>query len=171
MLMLRGRYDDAAQPVRPGRRHWPRVAIIGHKFKANWGNSPSNGAICATAAHSFETALRLLGLRVPRNIVLVSLLLIWETLIQLLHSLLPALLLGRIKRPPSKNQQLSLRSGFSRLAHAYWFVCNKIPRLLGVHLRGLNLAERYQPSLVLGQAYSEHAPGMSLIGLYKRRVA
>ena len=35
----------------------------------------------------------------------------------------------------------------------------------------MNLAERYPPTLELAQAYSEHAPGMSLIGYYSRGIA
>ena len=51
---------------------------------------------------------------------------------------------------------------FSRLAHGYWFVRSKV-HVLWTHLRGMNLAERYKPTLELAQAYSEHAPAMSLI--------
>src|SRR5262249_55422381 len=39
------------------------------------------------------------------------------------------------------------------------------------HLRGMNLAERFAPTLELAQSYSEHAPAMSLIPWYGRGIA
>ncbi|MGB4737600.1 MAG: response regulator [Fuerstiella sp.] len=43
--------------------------------------------------------------------------------------------------------------------------------LLYVHLRGMNLAEKFVPTAELAQAYSEHAPAMSLIPLSRRGIA
>ena len=59
---------------------------------------------------------------------------------------------------------------FSRLAHGYWYVRGRF-QALWAHLRGMNLVERYPPTPELAQAYSEHAPGMSLIGYYSRGIA
>ncbi|MBM4090958.1 MAG: protein kinase, partial [Planctomycetes bacterium] len=168
VLMLRGQYDEAA-------RLFGRAAMLAEgrykraQVQGKLGELAFKRGDMESAALSFETALRLLGRRVPRNIVIVAIWLIWETFVQLWHTLCPTLLLGRIKRPLSKDQQLSLRL-FSRLAHAYWFARSKVP-VFWIHLRGLNLAERHPPSLELGQACSEHAPGMTLVGLYQRGVA
>src|SRR5262249_38282775 len=57
-----------------------------------------------------------------------------------------------------------------RLAYAYWFGRGRIPSLWA-HLREMNLAERYPPTLELAQAYSEHAPAMSLVGYFSRGMA
>ena len=40
--------------------------------------------------------------------------------------------------------------------------------MLWTHLRGMNLAETYAPTLELAQSYSEHAPAMSLLAWYRR---
>ena len=58
---------------------------------------------------------------------------------------------------------------FSRLGYSYWYVRGKF-QLLWAHFRGMNLAERYLPTLELAQAYSEHAPVMSVIGYYSRGI-
>ena len=57
-----------------------------------------------------------------------------------------------------------------RLGYAYWFARGRVPSLWA-HLRELNLAERYPASPELAQAYSEHAPAMSLIPYFRRGIA
>jgi tetratricopeptide (TPR) repeat protein len=47
-------------------------------------------------------------------------------------------------------------------------VCAQQNHVLWTHLRGMNLAERYPPTLELAQAYSEHAPAMTLIPYFGR---
>jgi len=89
--------------------------------------------------------------------------------VQFLHSLFPRLLVGRRSGEPSASERLIWRL-HSRLAYAYWYVRGKV-RVLHSHLRGLNLAEQYAPTPELAQAYSEHAPAMSLIPLSRRGIA
>ena len=60
---------------------------------------------------------------------------------------------------PSDAMVLSL---YSRVAHVYWYTRDKY-WTLWAHLRGLNLAENYEPTAHLAQCYSEHAPGMTLL--------
>ena len=57
----------------------------------------------------------------------------------------------------------------NRLSYAYWFGRGKIP-CLWAHLRGMNLAEHYPPTLELAQAYSIHAPAMSLVPYISRAI-
>src|SRR5439155_20193328 len=56
---------------------------------------------------------------------------------------------------------------YSRLAHCYWFRSGRVP-CGWAHLREMNLAERYPPSPELAQAYSEHAPGMTMVPYFRR---
>src|SRR5690606_12644805 len=105
---------------------------------------------------------------VPRTMPMFILLLLWETVVQTLHTLFPAIFVARRKKTPTQAQLLSWRL-FSRLAHGYWFVRSMV-HVLWTHLRGFNLAERYQPTLELAQAYSEHAPAMTLIPYYSRGI-
>jgi hypothetical protein len=55
----------------------------------------------------------------------------------------------------------------TRLAYAYWFERGRLA-ILWTNLKAMNLAERYPPSPELAQAYSIHAPAMTLLGWYRR---
>lgn len=92
-----------------------------------------------------------------------------EVAVQVFHSFLPKFFLARFKTEPSAESRLIWRL-HSRLAYAYWFVRSKL-EVLHSHLRGMNLAERHKPTAELAQAYSEHAPAMSLIPLSQRGIA
>src|SRR5262249_50202630 len=121
------------------------------------------------AGERIERALRLLGRHIPKHSVVFVALVLWEVLVQALHTLAPRLFLGRRKLEGAEREMIGLRL-YGRLAHLYWFYRGTFPALWA-HLRELNLAERYPPTLELAQAYSEHAPAMSLIPLYGRGIA
>jgi two-component system sensor kinase len=168
VLMLRGHYDEAAQLFRRG-------ALLGDddfqraKIQGKIGELDFKRGDIESATLAFENALRLLGKMVPRRAPLMLPWLVWEILIQILHSLLPKVLTHRRKRQPSPAELLAIRM-FSRLAYGYWFVRGEL-RSLWAHLRGMNLAERYPPTLELAQAHSEHGVAMSVFGYYKRGIA
>ena len=121
-----------------------------------------------TAKRHLEGALARLGRRIPRRPPVLLARLVWELLVQAMHSLLPWLSVGR--RSPERHEDdfLAMRL-YSRLAYLYWFHSGKIS-CAWAHLRGLNLAERYPPSAELGQAYSEHAPVMTMLPWYRRGI-
>ncbi len=121
-----------------------------------------------SATLAFEATLRLLGRSVPRHEWAFLPLVLWEIAVQALHTIFPKVFVHRRKRQPSPAELLAFRM-FSRLCHGYWFVRSQF-MFLWAHLRGLNLCERYGPTMELAQAYSEHAPGMSLIGYYSRGI-
>jgi signal transduction histidine kinase/DNA-binding response OmpR family regulator len=167
VLMLRGRYDEAADCFR-------RAAELGDgefakaKIQGKIGELAFKRGDMESATQAFESTLRLLGKHVPRRMPVFLLWLVWEVVIQTLHTLLPRVFVHRRKRQPTAADLLGFRM-FSRLAHGCWFVRDKY-QLLWAHLRGMNLAERYGPTAELAQAYSEHAPAMSVIGYYSRGV-
>ncbi len=168
VLMLRGNYPAAAEVFEQAAT----LAEGSHakaQIKGKQGELAFKRGDMEVATQSFEQALRCLGRYVPRSFIVVVLLFLWEAVVQILHTFLPSLLVSRRRRPPSAADLLSWRL-FSRLAHGYWFVRSKV-HVLWTHLRGMNLSERYQPTLELAQAYSEHAPAMSLLPLYARGVA
>ena len=121
------------------------------------------------AAESYEAALELLGNPVPKTVLSVNLRLVWEIFIQVRNSLFPTLFLHQIKRLPDDTERLSSRM-LSGLAHTYWYISSK-NRTLWAHFRGMNLCERFLPSLELANAYAEHAPCMSLAGLMNRALS
>lgn len=119
-----------------------------------------------TAAEQLETAVRRLGGSIPRRTVVLVLALVWEAAVQTWHTLTANRFIRRAQ--PDKRHQLRLRF-YSRLAYVYWFRHGRL-RCLWVHLKEMNLAERFGPSAVLAQAYSEHAPVMTTIPLYARGI-
>ncbi|MDP9101941.1 MAG: EAL domain-containing protein [Actinomycetota bacterium] len=119
-----------------------------------------------TARRHLEGAMAGLGRPVPRRAPTLVLALIWELLVQAVHTLLPRLTTGRRDRLRGDEDHLAMRI-YSRLAYLYWFHSGKVT-CGWAHLRGLNLAERYPPSAELGQAYSEHAPVMTMIPWFSR---
>ena len=115
-----------------------------------------------------EGALRQLGRRVPRRGWAFMGAALWEVLVQTVHSLAPSC----CRRRPLEGAERDLLAArlYSRLAYVYWFSAGRFPCAWS-HLRGMNLAERYHPSAELAQAWSEHAPVMTMIPWFGRGVA
>ena len=168
VLMLRGRYGEAQQFFEQASRA-ARGRYACARIRGKQGELAHKRGDMEAATLAFEAALRLLGRYVPRNRVTLSVLLAWEILIQTLHTFLPRWFVARRTASPCETELLGLRL-FSRLAHGYWFVRSK-SHVLWAHLRGMNFAERYAPTAELAQSYSEHAPAMSLVGLFSRGVS
>ena len=116
-----------------------------------------------------EGALRQLGGRVPRTSFGVLVSLLREVAVQIAHSLAPRLFLARRGLEGAERELLAVRI-YSRLAYVYWFHSGKL-RCGWAHLREMNLAERYPPTLELAQAYSEHAPVMTMVPWYERGIS
>ena len=117
------------------------------------------------AATEYEQALAMTGIRVPSNTITMLIGLIYQTICQLVHTLVPANWIAR-NGPPSDLDCLRLQT-LSRLSHVYWFSRHKL-WTLGNHLRSLNMAERFAPSATLAAVYSEHGPVMSLLRWFTR---
>jgi diguanylate cyclase (GGDEF)-like protein/PAS domain S-box-containing protein len=122
----------------------------------------------AVARQHLERALRDLGGRVPRPGIGMVVAAVKEVLVQAFHTLLPSLFLGRRRGddPRAEREFLAIRL-YSRLAYVYWFCAGKVP-CAWAHFREMNLAERYPPTPELAQAYSEHAPVMTMAPWYSR---
>ncbi|MGZ0168152.1 MAG: hypothetical protein ACKVHE_01195 [Planctomycetales bacterium] len=57
----------------------------------------------------------------------------------------------------------------SRLSYLNWFARGFVPTLWS-HLAEMDRAECYLPSLELAQAWSEHAPALSMVPLHSRGI-
>jgi two-component system sensor kinase len=165
VLTLQGRYDEASAVLEralaltadPVER-----AVLDGKL----GDVAFKTGDQALARVHLERALRDLGRRVPRSPIGWSLAALKEVLVQALHTLLPRMFVHRRTADGAEREFLAIRM-YSRLAYVYWFSAGKIPCAWS-HLREMNLAERYPPSLELAQAYSEHAPVMTMVPWYAR---
>lgn len=165
VAMLRGQYDDAASEFDAARGHAEdpaqRAVVEGRLGELAFKRGDS-----AEAAARTESALRSLGRRVPRRLVTYLLFALWEALVQAVHTLAPGRFTGHRPLEEADDDLLAARL-YSRLAHAYWFSRGSIPTAW-THLREMNLAERYPSTPELAQAYSEHAPVMTLLTAFDR---
>jgi PAS domain S-box-containing protein len=165
VLMLRGKYEEAAAQLEVAAQLADDIvdkAEIGGKL----GELAFKRGDVATASEEVERAVRLLGRRMPRSGAGFVLSAIGEIVVQLFHSLLPRLFLGRRDGAGARAELLAVRL-YSRLAYIYWFKRGRVP-CLWAHLREMNLAERYPPGAELAQAYSEHAPVMTMVPWFSR---
>lgn len=167
VLMLGGRYSDAEQAFEQALS-CADSTIAKAEVTLKLGELAFKQDAMDRAIELWEAALRELGGRLPPG-WLVPLAAVREILVQAAHTLLPRFFVGRKGQNPPQRDRLLWRL-HSRLAHGYWYVRGKLS-VLHIHLRGMNLAERYEPTSELAQAYSEHAPAMSLIPLTRRGIA
>jgi signal transduction histidine kinase/CheY-like chemotaxis protein/tetratricopeptide (TPR) repeat protein len=167
VLMLRGRYEEAARRMETALE-LGEGAVAKARIEGKRGELAFKQGDMRTAIDALERALVLLGQRVPKW----SVSFLWHTareaIVQVLHSAAPRLFLGRRKLEGAEIELLAIRL-HNRLMYANWFGRGTVPTLW-THLRGMNLAERYPPTLELAQAYSTHAPIMSLLPYYNRGV-
>ncbi len=167
ILMLRGRYDDA-QTLFEQAAQLAESRVARAKIRGKLGELYQKRGAIQQAIDHIEKALRGLGQIVPRHDVLSFPLLAWEICVQSLHTLLPRFFVHRRHRDPSEAEQLTVRL-FNGLALAYWYGRGTYVSLWA-HLREMNLAERYGPTLELAHAYSSHAPAMSVISGFTKGI-
>ncbi|HEX4941845.1 MAG TPA: AAA family ATPase [Actinomycetota bacterium] len=164
-LMVRGAYEESARWLDEARSLVPpgeRAAEIESKI----GELAFKRGDVRTGAASIERAIRMIGGRVPRRAMVLLPMLLGELLVQTLHSVWPAVFVGRRPLEDGANDLLASRF-YGRLGYAWWFERGKVATLW-THFRSLNLAERYPPTAELAQAYSEHAPAMMLVPWHRR---
>lgn len=168
VLMLRGRYTEAAERLEAALA-LADTAVDRARIQGHLGELRFKQGDVQAARGAVEAALRRLGHKVPRTAVGYAAGVALEAVVQILHTALPRLLVGRRRLDQAGDELVAIRL-YSRLAHIYWFVAGRVPTLW-THLRGLNLAERYPPTAELAQAYSEHAPVMTMLAWFRRGVA
>ncbi|MCW2751972.1 MAG: kdpD1 [Aeromicrobium sp.] len=165
VLTLKGAYAEAEQHLEAAQRlvtdrvHQAEVEGKLGALAFKQGDIP-------TARRHLEGAMARLGRPVPRRFAWLLMRLIWELVVQGTHTVAPRLTTGR-RNPAGRVEDFLAMRLHSRLAYLYWFYSGKVTCAWS-HLRGLNLAERYPPSTELGQAYSEHAPVMTMVPLFGR---
>lgn len=169
VLMLRGRYAEAVAPFEEARALAAGDELAQARIEGQLGELAFKRGDVQTASAALERGLRILGRFVPRRAVVRLAACAWEVLVQALHTLFPRLFVGR-RSPAGATREFLAVHLYSRLAHAYWFQRGRFPTLWA-HLREMNLAERYPMTLALAQAYSEHAPVMTMLPYFSRGIA
>jgi diguanylate cyclase (GGDEF)-like protein/PAS domain S-box-containing protein len=165
VLTLQGIYGEAKEQLALARS-LVDDRVHGAAIDGKLGDLAFKQGDVPTARHHLEGAMRQLGRAVPTSTVVLALRLVWELLVQATHTAFPKRTTNRKQLKDAGEDVLAMRL-HSRLAYLYWFHSGKVPCAWS-HLRGLNLAERYPPSAELGQAWSEHAPVMTMIPWFSR---
>ena len=167
VLMLGGKYAEAAnaldEAVALANNAFDRAEVIGKQ-----GELAFKRGDMETATVKIEESIRGLGATVPKSAMTLGIMFVYEILVQLLHTLFPTLFLERKKRLPDRCERLRLHLG-SRYAQACWFARSKV-RCMWTHFRSLNLAEEFFACGEVAQAFSDHAPAMSLVPWPKRGI-
>lgn len=164
VTMLDGRYDEAENWLEQAGQY-TETLIQNSSVDFKRGELEFKRGNKEKAVYQFESALSDLGYKMPRSYMFNLLV---EVAKQAAISILPSKLAGSKGDSYTPEDKLAWQL-FSRLAHGYWYTRDKYCTLWA-HLRGLNLAERYNPTPELAQAYSEHAPGMSLLPWFSRGI-
>ncbi|MCR9293464.1 MAG: ATP-binding protein [bacterium] len=159
VLLLLGKYEEAEQWLTAALQSAPS-ALDEAKIRYRQGELAFKRGDKELALQRFECALAEFGEPIPKHRLTLMLMFGRELIIQALHTLFPAWLTDRRANPPEE-RRLVWRL-YSKLCHCYWYVRDK-NYTFWAHLSELNEAEIYEPTPELAQAYSEHAPGMSLI--------
>jgi tetratricopeptide (TPR) repeat protein len=167
ILMLSGRYQEAEKLFERAIKRADSATLVA-EVTLKLGELAFKEDRKDRAIELWESALISLGGKLPCR-GLSFLCLLREVAVQAAHTFFPRWFVSRIKTEPSEDDRLIWRL-HSRLAYAYWYTRSKTI-VMHIHLRGMNLAERYQPTTELAQIYSEHAPGMSLIPLSQRGIS
>ncbi len=167
VLNLRGAYDEALLEYERALRLAPDV-MAQAALHGKVGEVAFKCGAMDDASRSLEGALRLLGERVPRSTFGFTLALLHEVVVQFVHCVAPRTMHRRSLQGAEKT--LLAARIFSRLAYTYWFGSGRI-RCGWAHLHEMNLLEKYPPTSELAQAYSEHAPVMTMVPWYGRGIA
>ncbi|MDQ1426806.1 MAG: hypothetical protein QOK39_282, partial [Acidimicrobiaceae bacterium] len=167
VLTLQGSYDEATTQLELA------LALAGTdleraSLKGRLGDVAFKRGDQRSARAHLEGAIEQLDRRLPRRGVGLVVALLVEVVVQAAHTLVPSLLVGRRPRAGADREFLAIRL-YSRLAYVYWFSAGKVP-CAWAHLREMNLAERYPPTAELAQAYSEHAPVMTMAPWFSRGI-
>lgn len=162
-LSLIGRYPEAMEAIVGAELRtndpFQQSQILGLRAEINHkqGNIAQGVAL-------YSAALRRLGNWVPESLLGLLLGLARESLIQVLHGVLPKRFYAR-DTPPSASDALAIELANRNSIVSYYY--NGL-RMIWTHIKGVNLAESHQESLGLAYAYGLHPAPMSVVGLSAR---
>lgn len=119
MLLLQGRYEEAQQMYAAAKAaSRDDVPAVIARIEGKLGELAFKRGDPKTASQSIARGMRLLGKRVPGNPLSSSVFLAREFLVQILHTFLPKLLVGRRRLDESEQESAAVKL-YSRLAYAY----------------------------------------------------
>ena len=168
VFVLRGKYDEAKEQFDAARSvASDELALARLDWKL--GEASFKKGDVGDARDYSEKALRALGERPPSPLTVLPRAL-KEAVVQVLHSKLPSIFVGRrAADSPAAKLDLFLARIYDQLTFSYWFSAG-MNFVLWSHLRQMNLAERYPPSPELGRTYAFHAITMTGLPMAERGI-
>ncbi len=167
VLMLRGRYAEAAQ-----RLDSARTLVSGPLARARIlykvGDLGYRAGDFGVAVGSLESALRMLGRRVPKRTVTVVASIVFQIIIQFLHSLMPRLFIAR-RGLERAEEDLLVCAIYGRLTLTA-ILHQGMLASLRAHLCEVNLAERYPATQALALAYANHGVALGQLPWFGRAI-
>lgn len=162
--LLIGKYELSSQVFTEAIKCC-EIKILRSEYTGKLGEIEFKQGNIATATALTEKALSLLQVPVPKTKVLTCVFLLKEVLIQAWHTLF----FKQGVRPAITGKDALTARLLSRLAYCYWFGKGAI--YCGwAHIKELNAVEHFSDSLEKAQAYSEHAPVMTMIPWFERGI-
>ncbi|HWM85707.1 MAG TPA: ATP-binding protein [Kofleriaceae bacterium] len=153
VLMVRSVYEECATWLDEALELAPDAAARADIEERRTQLALKKGDLAVAAQHG-ERALRLIGRPVPTRTWMCALIVVWQALVQLLHTRFARFFVGR--RPPERaGEDLFAIRIYHGLTAPYFFARGAVWSLWA-HLTDLNLCERYGPSAALGRAYGLH---------------
>ena len=162
VLMERGEYDQVEQYFQNAATY-ASSDLDNAQALGNIAEIQRRRGDIGDAGRTYRKSLEILQYRLPRSTAMTLVCFGLEIGKRLLHCLLPAVFVGRAKRPPNERERLALRL-FSGLSHANANGHGSILQSFYTHVRSINLAEQYQPSPELAVLYLEHAVAWAFVG-------
>jgi serine/threonine protein kinase/tetratricopeptide (TPR) repeat protein len=162
-LSLLGEYEEAAKTLKGADALTSEPFQQAQIFGLLGEISHKQGKVRAGIS-SYTLALRRLGHFVPGSVPSVFLALLYETFIQVLHTVLPSRAYQR-DAALSDEQELAVELANRKSMVSY---SDNSLRMLWSHLKGFNLAETRRPSLGLAYAYGLHPAPISAFGMHRR---
>ena len=168
VLMLRGKYQEATEYY----KHCHKLVVSKYekaRIDGKIGELAFKTGNVKIASKAIINGLESLDHKVPQNNLSFFTKLLLETFKQILNSLFPNIFIG--KKIINHNARIDLLAVhlFGKLAYVWWFERGNIPTLWA-HLKQMNTAEKYTNTLELGQAYSNHAPVMTMVPFFSRAI-
>ncbi len=153
VLLVRSSYDECARMLDEAARLADGDAARADVEERRAQLALKRGDVRVAAEHG-ERALRLIGRPVPRNRTACAFAVVWQALIQMLHTARPRLFVGRRPLERAGDEMFAIRI-YHTITAPYFFSRGAVWSLWA-HLRALNLSESYGPSTALGRAYGLH---------------
>jgi two-component system sensor kinase len=168
VLLVRSSYDECAEILAQAYRLAPDDHARADIEERRTQLALKQGKLQVAIEHG-EHALRLIRRHVPRSRLVCALVVLWQLLVQILHTWLPRLLLGR--RPAERAGDDMFAAGIYHSLNAPYFFARGAVWAIWAHLHDLNINERYPASAARGRAYGLHGAMCSAFpALFERAI-